>query len=154
MFWLHPRGRWVARWAVEADALVAPGTILMAARGTLGETELYCRGEFIWGRGARRAYSEDLLRVVADPNKIPAGCLFAFMRSETAFRLLRSISSGSKQQDHHRDFRELIPIPTPSGADAAHIHQRVIEAYEARERGLENLERAGNLVERAIEEAT
>lgn len=153
LFWLIPKGRWVAKWAVEDDVMVEPGTILVAARGTLGETELYCRAELVWGRAAERAYSEDLLRVVADEEKMPPGCLFAFMRSETAFRLLRSISSGSKQQDHHRGLRKEIPVPLPSAADAKEIHRLVVNAYESRERGLEELEMAVTLVEHAIEEA-
>jgi type I restriction enzyme S subunit len=153
LFWLFPRGRSVAKWALKDDVMVRPGTILVAARGTLGETELYCRGEFIWGRAADRAYSEDFLRVIPDVERMPAGCLFAFLRSETAFRLLRSISSGSKQQDHHRDLREKIPVPVPSDEAAAEVHRLVVDAYDGRERGLEAFDEATALVEQSIEEA-
>lgn len=154
LFWLHRRGRWVAKWALGDEVLVSPGTILVAARGTLGETELYCRGEFIWGAAADMAYSEDLLRIVADPGKMPPGCLYAFIRSETAFRLFRSISSGSKQQDHHRDLRPTLPVPLPPDAERKAIHNLVVQAYECKNRGIALELEARALVERAIEAAT
>ena len=44
---------------------------------------------------------------------MPRGCLFAFMRSETAFRMLRSTSMGTKLQDHHPGFMYDLPVPYP-----------------------------------------
>ena len=66
VFWLRLDGRWIAKKSVGDDLLVGPGTTLVAARGTFGEAELYCRAEFICGSAVDAAYSEDLLRVVAD----------------------------------------------------------------------------------------
>lgn len=154
LFWLQPQGRWIARFALEADATVDPGTVLIAARGTLGENELYCRAEFAWGPGIELAYSEDILRAKADEDIMPRGCLFAFLRSETAFRMLRSISVGSKLQDHHHLFRAQIPVPYPSKQVRQEVHNLVVEAYECRHRGVATENEARALVERAIEEAT
>lgn len=153
LFWMRPLGREIARWALPDDVLAQPGTTLVAAQGTLGETELYCRGEFIWGDGTRHAYSEHLLRVVADERRMRSGCLFAFLRSEAAFRLLRSISAGSKQQEQHRVLREELPIPLPSRTKQNEIHNTVVKAYEARHAAVRLEDEAIALVERAIEEA-
>lgn len=153
LFWLRPEGRWIARSALGSDVTVQPGTVLIAARGTLGENELYSRAEFAWGPGVELAYSEDILRARADERVMPRGCLFAFLRSETAFRMLRSISVGSKLQDHHHVFRAEIPVPFPSREVQDDVHALVVEAYECRHRGVALEEQARALVERAIEEA-
>jgi hypothetical protein len=134
--------------------LVEPGTILIAARGTLGESELYCRCEYIWGPGVDNAYSEDMLRVVADESKILRGALFAFLGSETAFRMLRSISVGTKMQDHHQIFRQQLPIPIPKAIDQHRIQEFIAEAYEHRHRAVDLFQQAIAVAERAIEEAT
>ena len=152
IFWLRPIGRWIARKSVDDDVLVAPGTTLVAARGTMGESELYCRAEFVWGRDVDRAYSEDFLRVVADDEVMPGGCLFAFMRSETAFRMLRSSSMGTKMQDHHPGFVRSLPVPYPRAPQRAQIHDLVVGAYDKRHRSVQLEDEAVALVERAIRE--
>jgi hypothetical protein len=152
LFWLHPEGRWIARTALDSDVLVEPGTVLIAARGTLGEHELYSRAEFAWGAGVDLAYSEDILRARADESIMPRGCLFAFLRSETAFRMLRSVSVGSKLQDHHHVFRAQLPVPYPPKDVQEGIHKLVIEAYECRHRGVALENEARSLVEKAIKD--
>lgn len=152
LFWLQPEGRWIARFALGSDVTVQPGTVLIAAQGTLGENELYSRAEFAWGPGVELAYSEHILRARADERVMPRGCLFAFLRSETAFRMLRSISVGSKLQDHHHVFRTEIPVPFPSREVQNEVHALVVEAYECRHRGVALEEQARALVEGAIEE--
>jgi hypothetical protein len=151
LFWVKPEGRWIARSAVGKDVLVESGTILVAAQGTLGESELYCRAEFIWGPATSLAYSEHLLRVIADEDKIPAGCLYAFMRSETAFRMLRSISTGTKLQDHHRVMLAALPVPVPPSKVQQDVDSLVVEAFEARHKAVALEEQAVALVESAIE---
>jgi type I restriction enzyme S subunit len=151
LFWVKPEGRWIAKSAVGKDVLVGPGTILVAAQGTLGESELYCRAEFVWGPATSLAYSEHLLRVIADEEKMLAGCLYAFMRSETAFRMLRSISTGTKLQDHHRVMLAALPVPLPPPKVQQEIHRLVVDAYEARHKAIALEKQATALVEDTIE---
>jgi type I restriction enzyme S subunit len=151
IFWLRPGGRWVAKKSLGDDVLVQPGTTLVAAQGTFGESELYCRAEFVWGPAVNAAYSEHLLRVVSDEQVMPRGCLFAFMRSETAFRMLRSISMGTKLQDHHPEFLRGLPVPFPEKRIQEEIHELVIDAYEKRHRSVQLEDEAVALVERAID---
>ncbi|WP_375478388.1 restriction endonuclease subunit S [uncultured Nostoc sp.] len=150
LFWLRPEGRWVVKSALGDDVFVQPGTILIAATGTLGESELYCRSEIIWGSAVSMAYSELFVRVVADEAIMPRGCLFAFMRSETAFRMLRSIAFGSKLQYLHPDFIPNLPIPYPAQEIQQKIHELVVDAYEKRH--LSNIleDEAVAIVEQAI----
>jgi len=151
IFWLRPEGRWIAKRSVGEDVLVPSGTTLVAARGTFGESELYCRAEFVWGSDAERAYSEDFLRVVADDDVVLPGCLFAFMRSETAFRMLRSISMGTKLQDHHPEYLRGLPVPYPEKRTREEVHAVVVDAYEKRHRSIRLEDEAVSVVERAIE---
>lgn len=153
LFWLRPEGRWIAKKYVPNDVLVESGSILVAARGTLGESELYCRASFITGRLNEYAYSEDILRIIGNESEIERGALFAFMRSESAFRMLRSISVGSKLQDHHYAMLPSLPIPYPVVEIRKRCNELVIEGYKARERAIELEDQARALVERTIEEA-
>lgn len=150
LFWLKPEGRWIAKSALDIESLGTPGAVLVAAQGTLGESEQYCRAEFVWGPWTEIAFSEHILRIIADEEVMPRGCLFAFMRSETAFRMLRSISSGTKLQDHHYAFRGKLPVPYPDKVTQKAIHENVVGAYEARHRAVALLDEATRLVEIAI----
>lgn len=152
IFWLRPEGRWIAKASVGEEVLVPDGTILVAAQGTLGEGELFCRAEYITGSMLERAYSQHFLRVIANEAKIERGALFAFMRSETAFRMLRSASTGSKLQDFHYAVLPSLPIPYPDQAVRNKCHDLVMEAYEARDEAISFEDEARALVERTIEE--
>lgn len=151
IFWLRPEGRWIAKSCVNEEVLVEPGTILIAGAGTFGEFELYCRSEFIWGKATQRAYSELFYRVIADERQMLQGCLFAFMRSEIAFRMIRSISFGSKLQYPLLSLLRQLPIPMPSPEDQYEIDRLVTEAYDFRDRAVELEDEARALVESAIE---
>lgn len=152
IFWLRPEGRWIAKSSVGNEVLVQDGTILVAAQGTLGESELFCRSEFITGNTLDRAYSQHFLRVVADEDVIERGALFSFMRSETAFRMLRSASTGSKLQDFHYSVLPSLPIPYPGKDIRARCHELVVAAYRAREKAIELEDEARTLIEHTIED--
>lgn len=151
LFQLEPEGRWIAKSSLGPGSLGSPGLILAAAQGTLGENEVYCRSEFVWSTGIEMAYSEHVLRIQPDESKMLSGCLFAFMRSEMAFRMLRSISSGSKLQDNHYELLPELPIPLPDRRTQEEVHKLVTDAYENRWRGVELENQARHLVEQAIE---
>lgn len=152
IFGVRPEGRWIARVSVGASVLVPPGTVLIAAQGTLGESELYCRTQFIWGRALNNAYSQHFIRAIADEAVMPRGCLYAFLRSEMAFRLLRSVSIGTKLQDFHPTLRYELPVPYPEKDTQHEVHALVVRAYEARDRAVAKEEEAVSLLEKAIEE--
>jgi hypothetical protein len=150
LFWLEPSGRWVSNSSVGHDSHVEDGTIITAAQGTLGESEQFCRAEFITGPFIKFAFSEHFLKIVADPKVITPGCLYAFFRSETAFRLLRSISTGTKLQDQHPIFRSQLPIPYPERRVQNRIHELVMDAYAKRHKAVSQQQKAIALIETAI----
>lgn len=152
IFWLKPEGRWIAKNSIGSEVLVPNGTILVAAQGTLGEYELFCRAEFITGDALDRAYSQHFLRVIADEKLIERGALYSFLRSETAFRMLRSASTGSKLQDFHFDVLSNLPIPYPDKEIRIRCNNLVNTAYILRDKAIELERQAQNIVEQAIKE--
>ena len=152
IFWLYPKGRWIAKKSVGKEVLVPNGAILIAAQGTLGENELFCRSEFIQGDALERAYSQHFIRIIADEEIMQRGALFAFVRSETAFRMFRSISIGSKLQDFHPRMLADMPIPFPSRKVLSECNKLVLDGYKARELAANLEDKARALVEQTIEE--
>lgn len=152
LFWMEPEGRWISTRHAPDDIFVEDETILIAAQGTLGENEVFCRAELITGPWLQQAYSQHFLRVRSGTPEVSGAFLFAFLRSEIAFRCLRSISVGSKQQDLHRAFLARLPIPLPSSEVRQEIEHLVRTAFQSRHEA-SALERAAvALVEAAIEE--
>lgn len=154
-FQVRPEGRWISRASIEGLGLVVPpGTTLIAAHGTLGETELYCRSVYATERTSEYAFSGDFVRCVPLEGKILPGYLFAFLRSETAFRMLRCISTGSKQQAPQPSLLWELPIPRLVEADEEYIHNLIQQGSQAFDRSLHLEEEAWQIVEQAIQEAS
>lgn len=153
LFNLKPEGRWIAKLNMPDDLILPVGTIVVAAHGTLGDSELYCRAEFVWGQWTHFAFTQDVLRISVNPEAMPAGCLYAFLRSETAFRMFRSISTGGKLQEPHYYFLPRLPVPIPSPADIRAIDKMVTLAYQKRHEAVALEDRAIELVESALDSA-
>jgi hypothetical protein len=147
-FQIRPEGRWISRKSIEGLGLIVPpGTTMIAAHGTLGETELYCRSTYVIERTAQYAFSGDFVRCIPLDGKILPGYLFAFLRSEAAFRILRCISVGSKQQAHHPYLLWHIPVPRMGAEKEQEIHALVEAGAQALDRSLQLEEDAWHAVE-------
>lgn len=153
LFQLAPKGRLIARSSLPNGVKMPEGAILIAAHGTFGETELYSRSRFIWGKWTDYVYSQDMLRVIADPSMILPGALYAFLRSEFAFRMLRSSSTGTNMQEYHYKVMPLLPIPYPDAGARTTIHNMIVSAHEKEQKGIQLEEDAIRLVDNAIEKA-
>jgi len=116
LFRYVPDGREIDRGRLPKGAFCAPGTIAIASVGTFGEAEVFCRAQYVSKYASQWAYSNHILRVV--PQAGMSGWLYAFLRSRTAFRILRSFATGSKQQDLHPEM--LASLPVPKGSEAAY----------------------------------
>jgi len=150
-FHLRPEGRWIARKSVAGLGLIVPpGTTLVPSHGTLGEFELYCRALIVTKRTAQYAYSGDFFRCVPLEGAIEPGYLFAFMRSRLAFRMLRSISTGGKQQEQHPAMMYRLPIPRLGGVKEREIAALIDRACELYDRGLQAEDQARAMVEEKI----
>ncbi|GLX05701.1 hypothetical protein [Microbispora sp. NBRC 16548] len=152
-FWLKPSGRWISQAEDIADVTVPDETVLIAARGTLGESEVYCRATFVTHRWTRFAYTDDFIRIRSGMEEFPNAYLFAFLRSDAAFRMLRSTSSGSKQQDINEELRRQIPVPECNRADRERIAETVRSAYRLREEADLKEDQALALLDQAVREA-
>ncbi|MFJ5591022.1 restriction endonuclease subunit S [Streptomyces noursei] len=152
-FWLRPEGRWINEAQAPDDIRLRDETILVAARGTLGENEVYSRSIFVTGSWLQHAYSQDYVRVVSGDSEVTGAYLFAFFRSEAVFRALRSMSVGGKQQEYHPSFLRNLPVPLAPPADRARIAATVRYAYNCRDRADVLEDKALALLTAAIEEA-
>jgi type I restriction enzyme S subunit len=65
--------------------------------------------------------------------------------------MLRSISMGTKLQDHHPEYLRELPVPYPQKRTRENIHELVVDAYEKRHRSVVLEDEAVALVEQAIE---
>lgn len=153
IFWLEPEGRWISTVFSSEDIFVEDETILLAAQGTLGENEVYCRVAFVTGEWTEHAYSEHLMRVIPNPDEgMSSPVLFAFLRSETAFRCLRSMSASSKQQEPHPVLLRRLPVPIPPTAAQLEIQSLIRRAYSARHEASRLEKAAIELIENTIQE--
>ena len=75
------------------------------------------------------------------------------MRSEALFRILRSMSVGSKQQDIHAVLRQQIPVPECTPADRERIAETVRQAYRWRDEADQLEDRAQELLDAAVRDA-
>jgi len=154
VFWMRPEGRWINQKQAPADIIQKDETVLVAAHGTLGENEVYAKAVFITGRSLSSAYSQDFLRINPGPSSpITGPYLFAFLRSNIAFRILRSMSVGGKQQEYHPALLRDLPIPLCGKKDQDRITEMVRRAYRCRDEADALEDEAMALLETAIREA-
>jgi type I restriction enzyme S subunit len=154
LFWTHPEGRWVAVKPDDVGALKARDeSIMVACRGLLTEGALIGRAALVTGKWLGYVYSEDLLRVRSSAPDFPNAYLFAFMRSEVAFRMLRSLVSGTGPQDINAVLRREVPVPECTPADRERIAETVRQAYRWRDEADELENRAQELLEAAVRDA-
>jgi type I restriction enzyme S subunit len=103
-----------------------PWMSLISCSGTIGKMA-YARPEMkgVWS-------SQDVLKVVADPEKIPSGYLYAFLSSKFGVPLLVSGTYGSIIQ--HLEPHQIADLPVPRLGDALEheIHTLVEQAAELR----------------------
>lgn len=153
-FTIRPDGRWIALKHLPKDELMflPEGSTLIAARGGLDDSNSFARCQFISGKRTEYAYSQDFLRVIPKQDKILPGCLFAFLRSEMAFRMLRGFSIGSIQQEYHPEMVKWLPVPLVGQATANRVNELVTDAYRKYDEAIDCEDQARSLVEHAIEE--
>jgi type I restriction enzyme S subunit len=154
VFWTRPVGRWVAVKEKEVDVLRARDeTIVAASQGLLTEGSLIGRSAFITGSWLEYIYSEHLLRVRSGAADFPNAYLFAFMRSEATFRMMRSLVAGTGPQDINAVLRREIPVPECTPADRERIAETVRQAYRWRDEADQHENKAQELLDAAVRNA-
>ncbi|MGY4992646.1 methylation-associated defense system restriction endonuclease subunit S MAD5 [Streptomyces sp. 900105245] len=153
-FWLRPEGRWVSKANTSPEVLAPDETILVASQGTLGENEVFGRPIFATGSWLTYAFSEHFLRVRPGDSPFTGAYLFAFLRSEPMFRVLRSMSTGGKQQDIHAGLCAEVPVPLLTAADRNRITETIRTAYRKRDEADAKEDQALDLLDKAVAEHT
>ncbi|KIH97636.1 hypothetical protein LP52_18195 [Streptomonospora alba] len=151
-FWSRPYGRWINPLQAPSDIRPPDETVLVAAHGTLGEREVYGRSILVTGNWLQHAFGQDFLRVRSKDEGFPGAYLFAFFRSEVAFRILRSMSVGGKQQEYHPELLRSLPVPECTPEDRQRIADTVRQAYRWRDEADMREDEALSLVEEAVRE--
>lgn len=128
----RPRPKYLAKNGIPQAAMCDPGTTLIASCGTFGEAEVFGRAQFASSLTSNWLFSNHILRVVP-ANSVDAGWLFAFLRSRTAFRLLRSLATGSKQQDIHPQGVAELPVLKGTKSTISKVNDLVHKAFELRD---------------------
>lgn len=152
-FWLRPEGRWINPQKAPEDILQPDETVLIAAHGTLGETEVFARSILVTGRWLENAYSQDFVRVLSGSPEFSGAYLYAFLRSEAAFRILRSASVGGKQQEFHPVLLRRLPVPECTKRVRDRVAAAVRSAFRDRDEADSKEDQATALLERAVREA-
>ncbi|MBX6387506.1 MAG: restriction endonuclease subunit S [Frankia sp.] len=152
-FWLRPEGRWINASRAPADIRQADETVLVAAHGTLGETEVFARSIFVTGRWLDFAFSQDFVRVLSGQEDLPGAYLYALLRSEAAFRMLRSMSVGGKQQEFHPTLLRRLPVPECTVSDRRRIAETVRGAFRDRDEADRKEDQAMALLDEAVRKA-
>jgi type I restriction enzyme S subunit len=150
-FWMRPYGRWINP-REATDTRQRDETVLIAAHGTLGESEVFSRSILVTGSWLGHAYSEDFVRVLSGTAELPGAYLFAFFRSEAAFRVLRSMSVGGKQQEYHPALLRALPVPECGDRDRERIAETIRQAYRDRGEADEKEDQAFALLDDAVRE--
>ena len=135
LFRYVPDGRMVSHAQLPPKVFCEPGTVLIASRGTFGESEVFCRAQYVSSRTCDWAYSNDILRVIVPPELSP--WVYAFLRSRTAFRCFRSFATGSKQQDLHPEMLAELPVPKSPQTAQERVQSLVLEAFRLRDEASE-----------------
>ena len=152
-FWMRPEGRWINPNQAPLDIIQCDEAVLIAAHGTLGDGEVYSRSILVTGNWLKNAYSQDFVRVLSGTDEISGAYLFAFFRSEVAFRVLRSMSVGGKQQEYHPALLRQLPVPVCTASDRERIAETVRQAYRDRDEADRKEDLAFALLDEAVREA-
>ncbi|SCL38806.1 type I restriction enzyme, S subunit [Micromonospora pallida] len=155
VFWSRPEPRHIALRDAEAARLRSdPETTLIASQGLLTDRSLIGRAAFISPEWQKRyVFSEHLLRVRPGPQSISGAYLFAYLRSEAAFRTMRSLCAGTGPQDINSTLRRRIPVPLCTSADRERIAETVRQAYRDRDEADRREDQALTLLDQAVREA-
>ncbi len=122
----------LSRYDAESSKLrhleIKPGMSLISCSGTIG-IMAYARHDMagVWS-------SQDVLKVVADPAKIPSGYLYAYLCSKFGVPLVASGTYGAIIQHLEPEHIALLPVPRLQESVEADIHNLVEQAAELRTR--------------------
>ena len=152
-FWIRPEGRWINEAQAPSDIRVQDETILIAARGTLGENEVYSRSIFVTGSWLKHASARTSFASSVVTQKYPAptyshssgrmrhsGHFVPSASEESSRSTTRASCTGCTSRSQ--------PPPTATASPPPSAH-----AYQCRDRADVLEDKALALLTAAVEEA-
>ena len=126
------------------ELLLQEGWILITRSGSVGSVGqvVYCRADM-----SGMAASENILRVVPDPDKILPGYLYALLSSQPGKSLIAAGASGSTMRHISIHYLAQLPIPRLGSLEKT-SHDLCIQAATLRTDANLILKQAGNLVDK------
>jgi type I restriction enzyme S subunit len=131
--------------------MVPDGAILVAAQGTMGDSEIFGHCQFSHRNFEDCMITQHILRVIPDPDRVNPGYLFAFLSSEYGFHLFRSTECGTKLLGFILGLVEQMPVPMTSQVGQNEIGGMVYRAFDNRADALEAEDEAQSLLRKALE---
>ncbi|NLS90945.1 MAG: restriction endonuclease subunit S [Planctomycetaceae bacterium] len=127
---IRPVPRQIVHPGCSDHLLFAPkGTLLVGGRGTLGEGEIFGRVVWVTDNLARRAITEDLLRVQPGPEFCEVA--YAYLSTTVGLRLLRSTAVGTKILKMRPDLLLDLPFPELSTTALQQVRDSLGDAIAA-----------------------
>jgi type I restriction enzyme S subunit len=114
--------------------------ILVTCSGTIGNA-VYVNANFEGAVG-----SPDLLRIVANPEKIPPGYLYAFLSSPLGGALIEQKTYGAVVPHIEAHHVTDLPIPRLDSATEEHVHELIEKAAMLRVQALDSKDEALSLL--------
>jgi hypothetical protein len=106
-------------------------SLLLAGAGTLGEGEIFGRVVYVSPEMGRYAVTEDMLRVIPQPEYAPVA--YAFLSTLVGRRLLRSTAVGTKILRMRPDLLRTLPFPEVDRATVQLVASHLNAAMAARD---------------------
>jgi type I restriction enzyme S subunit len=148
----RPRGRWISRHSVTdyRDYMAPDGVTLVAAQGTMGDSEVFGHCQFSHRNFDNCMITEHILRIVPNSSIVNPGYLFAFLSSEYGFHLFRSTARGTKLLGFILGLVARMPIPMVAESFQNEIGKSVYQAYDNRADALALEDQAQVLLVKAL----
>lgn len=144
-------GKRISRRKVRVDNLAQYGEVLIAAVGTLGESESFCRAIFVNEDIQDQLISGEFIRMKTNQD-IPAGYLFAWLNTDYGFRIIRSTQTGTKLCRPIQRLLLNMPVPILEKEIMNEIHSMVTKAHTLRFQANQKEKLSIQLVEKEIEQ--
>lgn len=148
-FLIRPIPRRVVLPGVPDTMLFVPeGALVLAARGTLGEGEIFGRPVLVAGVLTRLGLTEDLLRLI--PKTEYQAVAYAFLSTLVGRRLIRSAAVGTKILNLRFDLLRALPFPSLSSSLKQQVDAYIGKARAARISAEESESEAIRIVEEEV----
>lgn len=149
LFLVRPIPQRIIRPPVSDRLLFPPvGSIIAGGKGTLGEGEIFGRCVFAGDDLSEYALTEDLLRIVPDPEF--AEISYAFLSTIVGLRFLRSTAVGTKLLTCREALVRRLPFPEVSKETQAQVKTHVQAGIAARSKAANAEKEAVRIIETEV----